>query len=228
MVLQTEEMVAFVAAGLARLADPESARGMAAYMKTDMPCYGVKKPQRMPVFEAMVEAFPVTSAAEYEAAVRALWRQPHREEKYFAISLARHHERFIELPRLDLYRRLIVEGAWWDFVDEIAAHLVGHLFARHPGEVGQVLDRWIDDEDLWLRRTAILAQLRHGADTDATRLFDYCLRRAHEREFFIRKAIGWALREYAKSDPDAVRRFVGAHEDQLSGLSRREALKHIG
>jgi len=200
---------------------------MAAYMKTEMPFYGVKRPARTPVFKAMVERFPIESAVAYERAVLALWSQPHREEKYMAIRLARHYRRFIELPRLPLYRRLIVEGAWWDFVDEVAAHLVGELLLRHRGEVGPVMDLWVGDDDMWVRRSAILSQLRHGEETDEERLFAYCLRCAEERAFFIRKAIGWSLRQYARVAPDAVLRFVRENDDVLSGLSKREALKHL-
>jgi 3-methyladenine DNA glycosylase AlkD len=87
--------------------------------------------------------------------------------------------------------------------------------------------RWLDDEVMWLRRTAIISQLNHKAATDTALLFDGCAARAHETEFFIRKAIGWALRQYARTDPDAVRRFVRQHEKELSGLSKREALKHL-
>ena len=87
---------------------------------------------------------------------------------------------------------------------------------------------WIDDRDLWLRRTSIICQVGHKESTDEGLLFDACASRLHEGEFFIRKAIGWALREYAKTDPDAVRAFVDNHRDEMSGLSIREAAKHLG
>ena len=117
----------------------------------------------------------------------------------------------VTATELPLYRRLVVEGAWWDFVDDIAVHLVGHTVRTEPETAWQVVDGWVDDPDMWLRRTAILSQNRSREATDTRRLFDFCLRRAHEREFFIRKAIGWALRDYARTDPDAVRRFLEEH-----------------
>jgi 3-methyladenine DNA glycosylase AlkD len=129
---------------------------------------------------------------------------------------------------LALYRRLIVEGAWWDLVDEVATHLIRQLVLDHPSATWPEIDRWIDDETMWLRRAAIICQVGAKDRTDAPRLFEFCRRRSHEREFFIRKAIGWALREYAKTSPEAVAAFVTRHEEELSPLSRREALKHIG
>jgi len=220
-------MLRFVSDALATHADPERAVAMAAYMKTDMPFYGVTKPQRVPIRREILRRFPVTSQHGYRSAVLALWRQPHREEKYLAIDLAAAYPAYITLESLAMYRTMVVEGAWWDLVDGIAADLVGRVARVRRTETMPVLDRWIDDEDMWLRRTAILAQLRHKQETDETRLFAYCLARADEREFFIRKAIGWALREYARTAPDAVRRFVLANRGAWSGLTYREATKHL-
>ncbi len=111
-------------------------------------------------------------------------------------------------------------------MDALAAHLVGPLVARHP-ELVSTMDAWIEDEDMWLVRTAILHQLGYKEATDAARLFRYCTAQAEHRDFFIRKAIGWALREYGKTDPAGVRGYVRAHESQLSALSIREALKNL-
>lgn len=122
---------------------------------------------------------------------------------------------------------MAVEGAWWDLVDDVAANLVGALLLGHRAAMRPVMEAWVDDDDMWRRRTAILSQLRHRDQTDAEMLFDFCRRRAHETEFFIRKAIGWALREYSKTDPGAVAAFLRRHGDELSGLSRREAAKHL-
>ena len=114
--------------------------------------------------------------------------------------------------------------AW---ITYLASPTIGTMVRNHP-ELLDTLDRWIDADEFWLARVAIIHQLRFGADTDADRLFRYAVRRAGDPEFFIRKAIGWALREYAKADPDAVRTYVGDHRDDLSPLSRREATKHLG
>lgn len=218
----------FVAAALAERADPEKADGMQAYMKTDMPFYGVQKPGRKPIMKQLVSRYPPENREEYEDLVLALWKLPHREEKYMALGVATAHKEFIAPDSLSLYRRLIVEGAWWDFVDEVATHMIRPLVIRYPKEVWPVVDPWIGDENMWLRRSAILCQVGAKESTDADRLFRFCLARAHESEFFIRKAIGWALREYAKTDPGAVAEFVRTHRAELSGLSFREATKHIG
>ena len=200
---------------------------MARYMKTEMPFLGVKSPARKVVLRDLVARFPIADHATYLATASALWALPHREEKYLAIGWARSWRAFVVPASVDLYERFVVEGAWWDFVDEVAAHLVGTVLRDHREELAPVMETWIDDPDMWKRRTAILSQLRHGADTDREVLFDFCLRRAHEQEFFIRKAIGWALRQYARTDPDAVRTFVVDHRDAWSGLTFREATKHL-
>jgi 3-methyladenine DNA glycosylase AlkD len=212
---------------LAAVADPEKAEGMRAYMRTEMPFYGVQKPSRAPILRHVLNELPPTDRDEYQRLVLALWSLPHREEKYLALGVAGGHHRFITPQSLPLYRRLIVEGAWWDLVDEVATHLVRRLVVGFPTETWPVVDRWIDDEVMWLRRAAIICQVGAKDATDAGRLFDFCLRRSHEREFFIRKAIGWSLREYAKVDPDAVARFVTDNRHRLSPLSFREATKHL-
>jgi 3-methyladenine DNA glycosylase AlkD len=124
-----------------------------------------------------------------------------------------------------------VTGAWWDLVDAIATRHVGDVLARFRPEVTPLLRTWAQDDDLWLRRTAVLAQLKHKDQTDTELLREVLEANLegslHGRDFFIRKALGWALREHARTDPDWVRAFVAAHEDRLSGLTRREALKHL-
>ncbi|MGI9601109.1 MAG: DNA alkylation repair protein, partial [Acidimicrobiales bacterium] len=121
----------------------------------------------------------------------------------------------------------VTEGAWWDLVDSVASGIIGKVVLNERARMRPLLDEWIDCDDMWLRRTAIICQLEHKESTDVEMLFGFCTRRAFEKEFFIRKAIGWALREYAKTDPDAVRVFVAEHQSELSGLSRREATKHL-
>jgi 3-methyladenine DNA glycosylase AlkD len=172
--------------------------------------------------------------AGWESAVLELWdAAAYREERYAALAVAGHrlYRAHREPGALALYRHLVVTGAWWDLVDTIATQHVGEILKAFPAEVTPVLERWAVDDDLWLRRTAILAQLKHkdATDLDLLRLaLEQNLEDSpHGREFFIRKALGWALREHARTDPDWVRAFVGAHEDRLSGLTRREALKHL-
>jgi 3-methyladenine DNA glycosylase AlkD len=225
---QITEARRFVDAELTAAADPAKAHAMARYMKTEMPFYGVQKPGRVTILRKLVQAFPPTDREKYEALVAGLWDLPHREEKYLALGFARHFERFVIPQSVPLYRRLIVEGAWWDFVDEIATKLIRRVVVDDPARTWPVVEAWIDDEVMWLRRTAILCQIGAKENTDTDRLFRFCAERAFEKEFFIRKAIGWALREHARIDPETVARFVSTHREQLSALSYREATKHIG
>lgn len=222
-----DDLVEYVQAELTARADPARAAQMAAYLKTDMPLYGVQMSGTRDISRQLKGRFVPQTAAEYRAMVETLWALPHREEKHLAIAIARAHRAFIAFDQVDLYRRLIVEGAWWDFVDTIASRLIGDVLLNEREEMRPVLGRWIDGDDMWLRRTAIISQLAHKERTDAAMLFDYCRRRAFEKEFFIRKAIGWALRQYARTDPEAVTDFLRQHRDELSGLSFREASKHL-
>ena len=196
---------------------------MAAYMKTSMPFYGVPTPAREQIRRELKARFAIGNRKDYERAVLGLWKLPHREEKYFAIDVARNFRDFIEPESMPLYRRLIEEGAWWDFVDEVAAHLVGTVLLHHRKEIAPMMDRWIEDADLWIRRTAIISQLKHKDKTDHVRLFRYSLAQAAEKDFFIRKAIGWALRQYAYTAPDRVRDFLTKHRGKLPPLTYREA-----
>jgi len=225
--VDTDALIGFAAARLGEAADPVKAASMAAYMKTDTPFYGVQKAGRLPVHREMVRRFPPGNRADYRSAVRALWSQPHREERYLAIDYASSFPQYITVSSLPLYRRMIVDGAWWDLVDSIAIHLVGHVLMHQRASTTSKVAAWIDDPNLWLRRTSIIGQIGHKGATDTDLLFEACRRCMHEKEFFIRKAIGWALRDYAKTNPTEVRRFAVAHRTELSGLSFREATKHL-
>lgn len=126
-----------------------------------------------------------------------------------------------------MYELLIRQGQWWDLVDNIAIKLVGRVLMKERKQMKPILDRWIVDDDLWIRRTAIISQILHKKETDEEQLFRYCLKCKNEKEFFIRKAIGWALRDYSKTNEKPVREFLIQNRDQLSGLSFREGAKHI-
>jgi len=220
---QVADIVAFVQRELRDRADARKAVAMAAYMKTDMPFYGVPKPARELIHRELKQRFAPSNRKDYQRAVLKLWRLPHREEKYFAIDVARTWRDFIIPESMPLYRRLVEEGAWWDIVDEVAAHLVGTVLLQHRNEIAPIMDRWIEDDDLWIRRAAIISQLRHKDKTDHTRLFRYARAQAAEKDFFIRKAIGWALRQYTYTAPDRVRDFITRNRGKLSPLTYREA-----
>jgi 3-methyladenine DNA glycosylase AlkD len=227
MALDTDAACQFVSERLRQAANPEKAPPMQAYMKTDMPFYGVQKAGRTGILRDLVRDHRPDSADSYRELVLALWNLDHREEKYIALGVARRFKAHIVPDQIDLYRQLIVEGAWWDLVDEVATHLIRDLVVGYPSASWPLVDRWIDDEDMWLRRTALICQVGAKEHTDPDRLFVFCAARAYEEEFFIRKAIGWALRDYARTDPAAVAAFINAHLEELSGLSYREGSKHI-
>lgn len=228
MTVDTASACRFVSVRLTQAADLEMAPAMQAYMKTDMPFYGVQKAGRTGILRDLVREYRPDTADSYRNLVLALWNLDHREEKYIALGVAQHFKAHIVPAQIGLYRRLIVEGAWWDLVDVVANHLIRQLVVGYPDESWPVVDGWIGDDDMWLRRTALICQVGAKDHTDPARLFAFCAARAHENEFFIRKAIGWALRDYARTDPAAVAAFLNAHLGELSGLSYREGSKHIG
>ncbi|MFE5680445.1 DNA alkylation repair protein [Streptomyces erythrochromogenes] len=207
-------------------ADPARAEAMTAYMKHVAPFLGIPTPLRRELSKTVTKNTPRPSEADVEALALRCWRLPEREYHYFAVDYLRRHVGTCSSGLLPVARHLITTVPWWDTVDLLAVHTVGPLVAADP-DLALVMDEWIGGEDLWLARTALLHQLRHKDATDAGRLFAHCRRQAGHPDFFLRKAIGWALREYAKTDPDAVRAFVDAERATLSPLSVREALKNL-
>ncbi|MFE6129107.1 DNA alkylation repair protein [Streptomyces sp. NPDC056437] len=207
-------------------ADPVRAAGAAAYMKGVAPFLGIYTAERRVLSRTVLTGLPAPDETDCTAIALRCWALPEREYAYFAADYLRRHVRRCSSGFLPVVRRLVTTVSWWDTVDALAAHVVGPLVAADPA-LRTDMDAWIDDDDLWVARTALLHQLRYKESTDTGRLFGYCLRRGDHPDFFIRKAIGWCLREYAKTDPDAVRDFVGSARDRLSPLSVREALKNL-
>ncbi len=184
---------------------------MRAYMKSEMPFLGVQS-------AGVGEVCKLVPAASVDE-VRSLWDgAEHREERYVAIGLTRP---FTSIDALPLFEHMVVTGAWWDLVDTVAIHRIGPLLP----EIRDTVVAWSCDANLWKRRTAIICQVARRADTDVPLLHGCIEPNLADREFFIRKAIGWALRERSKVAPDEVVRFVETHE--LSPLSRREALRRL-
>ena len=222
-----DELVDTVRHLLHEHADPALAPGQQAYMKSAMPFLGVRVPEVRRLTKSAARSGPPADVDDLERSARRLWDEAtFREERYAATELTALRLAQGRLELLPLYEHMAVTGAWWDHVDEVA-HRVGAVLAVHPDEVEPVVRRWIASDDLWLRRLAILCQLDRRADTDLALLTAAIDAASDSPEFFLRKAIGWALRQHSKVDPDWVRDFVAEREDVLSGLSRREALKHV-
>ncbi len=211
----------------AAAADPERAASMRAYMKDVAPFLGLTTPLRRALSRTVLEGTPRPDEADCTAIALRCWELPEREYQYFAVDYLRRHVRQCTSGFLPVARYLVSTVPWWDTVDALASHVVGGLVAADPKLVRD-MDAWIVDEDMWIARTALLHQLRYKERTDTERLFAYCLRQSGHPDFFIRKAIGWCLREYAKTDPEAVRGFLAREKGRFAPLSVREALKNIG
>lgn len=223
-------LVATVRKGLAELADPVRAPGMQAYMKSTMPYLGVATPERRRLLRFLFDSHPVDDRTSWEATVLDLWREASfREERYAAIELSGHRRyRGWQDPDLvPVYDEIIVTGAWWDYVDEIAIRRIGPILRTHSVVMRPMLLRWSRDVDQWRRRTSVICQVGAKQATDVELLAACIEANLDDRDFFLRKGIGWALRDYARTDPAWVQRLVAQHADRISGLSRREALKHV-
>ena len=192
-------------------------------MKSAMPFLGVPVPEARRI--ARAHARGIKDAATLRTAATVLWDEAtHREERYAAMALLAVRPASEDLDVVPVIEHMVRTGRWWDITDELA-HRVAGLLDRLPRETTALVRAWSVDEDLWMRRLAILSQLGRRDRVDRALLADVIEPNASDGEFFIRKAIGWALREYARVDPDWVRSFVAAHD--LSPLSRREATKHL-
>lgn len=203
---------------------------MQAYMKSAMPYHGVSTPERRKIIAEVFREIAFAHAREWEAEVRGLWRgAKFREERYAALTLTEHKsaQAFQTPAAMPLYEELIVSGAWWDYVDGLASHQVGGILREYPKEMKAMMRQWSKDADRWKRRTAIISQLGFKKETDLKLLYDCIEPSLDSKEFFLRKAIGWALRQYAWTDPKEIVRYVCENEKRLSGLSKREALKNI-
>lgn len=209
----------------------ERAVGQQRYMKSAMPFLGLTSPQRQAVLRPLLAdpALRIETRAGWERAVRGLWDgAKFREDRYAALALLRHrtYRSWRDPDVMPLVEHIIVTGAWWDYVDEVG-NVVGEVLLLDPEGEGLRMRGWAEHEDVWLRRSAIISQLRHKERTDTELLEAVIEPNLDDTEFFVRKAIGWALRQYARTDPAWVRSFVDAHGRRLSGLSRREAVKHV-
>jgi 3-methyladenine DNA glycosylase AlkD len=225
----THPLIREVRAALKKAADPEKAPQMQAYMKSAMPFRGVTGPIQKGLWRQIFPAHPLT-AAGWRDVTLSLWREAaFREERYAAIALTdlARYKGFRDTSALPMLEQMIVTGAWWDLVDPLATHHLGDVLRTDRQGVSSLMRRWADDPDMWKRRAAILCQIRFKRDTDLDLLFACIEPNLSHTDFFIRKAIGWALRQYAWTDPKAVTRYVKANRDRLSGLSVREALKNI-
>ena len=210
------------------LANPRAAASMRAYLRDQFVFLGLPAPVRRAAVRDLILSHPGEAQALIETA-GALWDQPERELRYTAVDLLRHHHKALDASHLETLQAWMLRDAWWETVDSLTA-VIGKIVLgdrKHGGDAQGLMDRWLEHSDFWVRRAAMLHQLGWRRDTDLDRLRRYALQLAPEREFFIRKAIGWALRDYARHDPTWVATFVRKHARVLSPLAQREACRHL-
>lgn len=203
--------------------DPVLAVGMKQYMRNLFEFLGIRSPIRSALSKPLLNEF--RDLSQFEVISKGLWVLPEREYQYFTIDFLIKSKKFWKREHILLFEELIVSKSWWDTVDGLASNVIGEYFKRFPEEILPVTEKWMESGNIWLQRTCLIFQLKYGAKTDSRLLFSYCIDLMSSNEFFIQKAIGWSLRQYAKKEPEAVRDFVVDHP--LKPLSRREALKHI-
>ncbi len=215
---------------LLRLADPKKAPFMQAYMKSAMPYHGITSPLLKSTCKRLLTSVDLSTREIWSSQVLALWRgATHREERYVAIALTGDSRAapFQTPAAMPLYEEIIVTGAWWDYVDDVASHRVGPILRTHPLRMRPMMLAWSKARNMWKRRTSIICQLGFKRQTDLDLLYACIEPSLDSSEFFLRKAIGWALRQHAWTDPAEVTRYVRRNRARLSPLSIREALKNL-
>ena len=206
-------------------ADPSQAESMKKYMRDQFEYLGIKTPQNVALQKEFYEEYGFPPLSELDTILRDLWSLPQREFQYVAVGLLGRFNKQIPAKFIKTIEYLLVTKPWWDTVDSIAGGAVGVHFQRFPEVREKHLAKWRASDNFWLRRTTILFQLNYKKETDFELLCDIIRENLGSKEFFINKAIGWSLRQYARIDPKAVKKFVKS--TQLHPLSRREALKHL-
>lgn len=223
-------LVASVQDGLRAAADPQKSEPMRAYMKSEMPFLGIPAGLRRRICRDVFRQHPPADATEWRTVALLLWREAqYREERYAALDLIGFgpYKRFRSPACMPMYEDMIVTGAWWDYVDALAVRNVGALLDDNAEKIAPILRAWATDGDVWKRRTAIVCQVLRRERTDRELLRQCIVPSIERKEFFLRKAIGWALRAYSLVDPAFVRTFVETNSARISALSRKEALRRI-
>lgn len=220
-----ENYLANLANAFENSSDPVISAGAKAYMRNKWEFYGMPSPlRRKLVKEFLIRAGypPYEQLAEM---VHYAWQQPQREWQYAAMEIVAHFVPKAGPELIDLAEWMITNKSWWDTVDFVAPNIAGMMFKRFPEIKLRYIETWMQSGNIWLQRSCLIHQLRYNKTTDAILLFDLCERLANHPDFFIRKSIGWSLRQYSKFSPEAVIEFVNDHK--ISNLSRKEALKVV-
>lgn len=203
----------------------ERAKPMQKYMKDLFPFIGIQTPLRKVLIKEFYQESAVLKDDFQPDFVTELWKQDEREYHYAAMDYIDRSLRKLQKHDFLLMKDLITKKSWWDTVDMLAQKPVGKIAADHPEVIDEEIDGWSISDNLWLRRTSILFQLKYKEKINEEILYMFILRNNESKEFFIRKAIGWALREYSKTNPESVRKFIASN--RLSNLSLREGSKYL-
>lgn len=203
----------------------ENSHWMKKYMKNQFDFFGIKTAERRRISKPFMQESRSLPLDDLEYLILALWKQDERELQYLGAEMLQKNVDRLPGSGMALIEALVTNKSWWDTVDALSANTAGDLIRRFPALVPSVTDAWIDSGNMWLQRSALLFQLKYKGNTDKELLFCYIRRLSDSREFFIQKAIGWALREYSKTNPDDVVSFVAS--ETLKPLSKREALKVV-
>lgn len=204
--------------------DPERAQQQMRYMRHQFEYFGLGMPRWMSLTKSLHLAEGIPTGEDLETLARLCFEDDHRELHYFALETVQKSLKNQPAAFIDFLEELICTRSWWDTVDWLAK-LVGIHFTRYPELIRSVTERWVASGNIWLQRVSMIFQLTYKEKTDADLLFGYIRRLAHSKEFFIQKGAGWALRQYAKIEPAAVRDFV--ENTSLAPLTKREAMKHL-
>lgn len=203
----------------------EQAIPMAKYMKNNFPFLGIKTPQRESLMKEFYKATGILKEPFREDFVLGLWELDAREYQYAALDYIKKLLKKLSKNELPLMEKLIKTKSWWDTVDMLAQHPVGTIAQKYPEVIPETIEGWACENNMWLRRTAILFQLKYKEKTDERLLYRIIKQNSDSKEFFIQKAIGWVLREYSKTNPESVKTFIAHNE--LPKLSVREGSKYI-
>ena len=202
------------------------AKGAKAYLLNQFEFYGIKTPLRRQLCKAFYKTHPIKDHTELSKLIKECFNEPQRELHYFAIELLGHHKKIWSIKTIPLIEWMITHKSWWDSVDSTNTHVISKFFLLHSELIETYTNRWNQSSNKWLIRMSILFQLTYKTKTDTNLLSKYIENSQLHEDFFVRKAIGWALRAYSYTNKKWVAQFVKDHPS-LSNLSKREALKKI-
>lgn len=225
MTKKHSEYVQKIAEKFKQNANAENAKPMKAYMKNRFEYFGIKSPERKIILKEFFVKNSLPEFEDLEPIVVKCFSLPEREFQYFAIELCGKFKKEWREETLSLFEKMATTKSWWDSVDYIKSVCLKDYFLRFPEKLYEITQRWIDSENIWLQRLSVIFQLGYKDKTDVELLMRNILQLNDSKEFFVQKAIGWALRDYARTDAEFVKNFVAKHE--LKPLSKREALKNI-